>query len=188
MSLLKSICVPVQKSAPPLDLEFFLKLESSTGFKIRNMLLREGHYLVWKIPMADNPFISLPDQYRAKAVRNIVSIKGFVVKASMPWRPKVAKRYWEWDKDQEMDMPKYKTVTQPCLKEPEVQAGECILYNSYNIARIEVGLEEPLVVIRECDIIAAWDPKDDHRVSLGDHTMDQQAYTHFPGIDGASSV
>jgi len=186
MTTLKDLCAP--KSAPPLDVEFFLNLTSSTGYSIRTMRLREGHYLVYKIPMADSPFIALPGSYKAKAVRNIVSIKGFIIKASAPWRPKVAKRYWKWDRDQEMDMPAYKTVTMPCLKEPEGKPGECLLYNSYNIARIEVGLDEPLVVIRECDMMATWDPKDDASVTLGDHTMSQQAYTHFPGIDGASAV
>jgi hypothetical protein len=176
------------KKAPPLELEYFLDLQTSRGDRVRDMQFREGHYLVYKIPMEDNPFIALPESFKVKAVRNIVSIRGFVILASSPWRPKKAKRYWEWDRDQEMDMPKYKTITVPMLKEPEAKPGECVLYNSYNIARIEVGLDEPLVVIRECDMVASWKPSYDKQVSLGEHTMSQQAYTHFPGIDGASAV
>jgi hypothetical protein len=170
-------------------LDFFLNLETSRGDLVRNIRLREGHYLVYKIPMADNPFIALPDQYKAKAVKNIVSIKGFVIVASEPWRRKTAKQYWVWDKDQEMEMPKYKTITSPTAVPSEVVAGKCVLYNSYNIAKIVVpALDDELVIIRECDMMAIWDPKEDKSVTLGNHTMSQNSFTHYPGIDGAGAV
>lgn len=173
----------------PLDLEHWLSMTSTTGYKLRDMRLREGHFLVYKIPMAESDHIALPGSFTAKAVQNIVSIKGFVVGASEPWRRKTAKQYWEWDKKQEMELPKYKTITADVATESEIKPGVCILYGSYNVAKVKLReTYTELVIVRECDIMAWWKPEYDDRVSLGDHTMSQSTFEQFPAIEGAGTV
>lgn len=156
-----------------LDLADFADLQTEFGVPVRNLRLKGGHYLVYKVPMADNPFFVLPDVYKSRAVKNIVAIKGFVLRSSEPFHPKKAKRYWEWDMKQDppVEMPKYKTVTLP-ETEASVQPGDCVLYNSYNIAKVAVeGHTEPLVIIRDVDLLATWRPEVDSRVALSDHAI-----------------
>lgn len=156
-----------------MKLDHFLDLETDTNIKIRDIKMRGGHFLVYKIPMPENDFIALPDVYKARAIRNVVAIKGLVLRHSAPFRPKRAKQYWEWDTsgDYPREVPKYKVVDLPETESP-VKAGDVILYNSYNIAKVEVsGLLEPLVIIREVDILASWELEYDDRVQLGDHAL-----------------
>lgn len=158
----------------PLDLDFFLRLKTASGLPLNKLKMRGGHYLVFKCPMAENPYLQLPDSFKSRAIKNIVAIKGFVVIASQPWHPVVAKRYWEWDKTSGMEMPRYKTVTMDVAKDAEVKAGQCILYNSYNIGKVKVnGLIEELVIIREIDMMASWSPKVNDTIDLPD-----RSYTH----------
>jgi len=161
-----------------LDLDLFLSMTTTTGFPVRNIRMQGGHFLVYKIPMGDSPNLLLPDMYKKKAIKNIVSIKGFVIRATEPFCPKKAKQYWVWDKDQEMEVPKYRTISLP-RRESEVEAGVCILYSSYNVGKVTVqDMYEPLVIIREVDILASWAPEEDSKITLGDHTMDQKAYEY----------
>ncbi len=177
-------------AAQPLDVDHFLGMRTSTGHIVRDMVFREGHFLVYKIPMARaQGAIALPDQYTAKATRNIVSIKGFVIAASLPWCRKTAKQYWEWDPEQEMELPKYRTVRAESEFPSDIKAGMCILYNSYNIAKVEVGeVYDELCVIRECDIFASWAVEHNDEIQLGEHTMDQKAYEHFPSMEGSHAI
>jgi hypothetical protein len=160
----------------PLDLSFFMDLEADGGVKVRDYRLQNGHYLVFKIPMADLtsgvvPLV-LPDIYKKRAVKNVVAIKGFVLRSSEPYCPVRAKTYWEWDEKAGQQMPKHKLKTFP-QTEAEVRPGDCVLYSSYNIAHIAVnGLLDPLVIIREIDMLTVWDPKDDDSIQLSDHALD----------------
>lgn len=169
----------------PLEVDHFLNMRTSTGHIIRDMVFREGHYLLYKIPLSKTQgVIALPDQYTARATKNIVSIKGFIVAASQPWCRKTAKQRWEWDAVQEIELPKYDTITAQKKFPGEVEAGMCVLYASMNVAKIEVGeIYDELCVIRECDIMAWWKPEHDDEVQLGDHTMAQRVYEHFPSME-----
>lgn len=177
-------------SAQPLDVDHFLGMRTSTGHIVRDLRFREGHFLLYKIPMPRvQGSIALPDQYTAKATRNIVSIKAFVIADSQPWCRKTAVKRWEWDPDQEMELPKYDTVTSQKAYPSELKAGMCCLFNSFNVAKIEVGdIYDELVVARECDIMAWWLPKHDDQIELGDHTMAQKAYEHFPSMEGQHAI
>jgi len=115
--------------------------------------------------------ILLPDQYKKRAIKNVIAIKGFVLRATAPYGTIRAKQYWVWDEKAGQEMPRYKTKTLPKAN-PEVKAGDCVLYNSYNIAHVFVqGLPDPLVIIREIDMFTVWDPKDDATIELGDHSI-----------------
>jgi len=160
----------------PLELSFFLDLETDGGVKVRDYRLQNGHFLVYKIPMGDFTKgvvpIKLPDQFKKRAVKNVVAIKGFVLRSSEPYCPVRAKTYWVWDEKAGQEMPRHKLKTLP-RTDAEVQPGDCILYNSYNIAQIKAqGLLEPLVIIREIDMLATWSPGDDDSVDLADHALD----------------
>ncbi len=143
-------------AAQPLDVDHFLNMRTTTGHMVRDLVFREGHFLVYKIPMAKEAgAIALPDQYTARATKNIVSIKGFVIIATESWCRKTAKKRWEWDPEQEMELPKYDVITAQDSYPSDIKAGMCILYNSYNIAKVEVDeVYDELCVIRECDIFA----------------------------------
>lgn len=172
----------------PLDVDHFLNMRASTGHIVRDMIFREGHYLLYKIPM-EKAGITLPDQYTAKATKNIVSIKAFVIIASLPWCRKTAKQRWEWDETSEMEVPKYDTIRAQKEYPGEIEAGMCVLFNSFNVAKIEVGeIYDELVVARECDIMAWWKPEHNSEIELGDHTMKQKVYEHFPSMEGSHAI
>jgi hypothetical protein len=159
----------------PLNLEAFLNLEDNDGIPLRNYRLQGGHFLIYKIPMKDTTDgvvpIKLPDQYRKRAIKNVVAIKGFVIRSSEPYQPVRAKTTWAWNEKAGQQMPVHKPVWYP-RTEAEVKPGQCVLYNSYNIAHVNVpGLVEPLVVIREVDMLAVWNPQYDESVSLSDHAL-----------------
>ncbi len=177
-------------AAQPLDVDHFLNMRSSTGHIIRDMVFREGHFLLYKIPLAKTQgAIALPDQYTAKATKNIVSIKAFIIAASQPWCRKTAVKRWEWDEDSEMEVPKYDTLMAQKPFPSDLKAGMCCLFNSFNVAKIEVGeIYDELVVARECDIMAWWLPEHDAEIQLGEHTMDQKAYEHFPSMEGSHAI
>lgn len=162
----------------PLHLDSFLDLETDAGVPVRDFRLQNGHLLIYKIPMDEFTAgvvpLKLPDKYRTRAIRNVVAIKGFVVRSSEPYCPQRAKTSWVWDKKAGQSMPKHTLITFPRV-EAEVQAGDCVMYNSYNIAHIRVtGLVEPLVIIREIDMFAVWDPKYNKEVELSDHALNSR--------------
>lgn len=159
----------------PLNLSTFLDLETEDGGKLRDFRLQNGHFIIYKIPMDDFTKgavpILLPDQYKKRAIKNVIAIKGFVIRASEPYGTVRAKQYWVWDEKAGQEMPRYKIKTLP-RAEPEVKAGDCVLYNSYNIAHLSVkGLLDPLVIIREIDMLTVWDPADNDAIELGDHAI-----------------
>lgn len=159
----------------PLQLESFLDLEADGGVKVRDFRLLGGHYLVYKIPMNDTTDgvvpIALPDQFKKRAIKNVVAIKGFVLRSSEPYQPVRAKKTWAWNEAAGQEMPVYTPRYLP-RTEAEVKPGTCVLYNSYNVAFVGVkGLLEPLVVIREVDMLAVWDPTDNDAVALSDHAL-----------------
>ena len=155
--------------------EWFWDLETSKGQYVRDLRLLGGTHLVWKIPVRDG-VIKTPDSYKARSVGNLCAIKGFVIKVSEPWRPKQAvKTGYKWSPDHEMDLPQYKIKTMPEQVSP-LTPGDCILYNSYNLGKLEVaGLPEGLVFVRDIDIEAYWAPSYDRHVELGDHAMTARA-------------
>lgn len=177
-------------AAQPLDVDHFLSMRTSTGHLVGDLVFREGHFLMYKIPLAKvRGSIALPDQYTAKATRNIVSIKAFIIAASVPWCRKTAKKRWEWDENSEIEMPKYDTIRAETEHPSDLKAGDCVIYNSFNIAKIEVGeIYDELCVVRECDILAAWDVEHDDQIELGDHTMAQRVYEHFPSMEGEHAI
>jgi hypothetical protein len=155
------------------DINDFLDLETEHGVPVRNYRPLGGHYIVYKVPMKEGSIIALPEAFKARAVKNIVAIKGLVLCATERFRPKKAIRYWEWDMKQDppTEMPKYKVVDLPEVG-ATVNPGDHILYNSFNVAHVNViGLSEPLVVIRDCDLLAAWDADYDDQVELSDHAL-----------------
>jgi hypothetical protein len=159
----------------PLSLDFFLDLETDGGVKVRNYRLLGGHYLVHKIEMNDTTDgvvpIVLPDQFKNRAIKNVVAIKGFVLRSSAPYQQVRAKKSFAWNEAAGQEMPVYTPHFLP-VTEAEVTPGQCLLYNSYNVAFVSAqGLLEPLVVIREVDILAVWDPEDNDAVSLSDHAL-----------------
>jgi len=153
-------------------------METDAGVRVRNLRLQNGNFLVYKIPMDDFTKgvvpLALPDQYKKRAIKNVVAIKGFVLRSSEPYNVVRAKQYWVWDEKAGQQMPRYKLKTLPKVK-AEVKPGDCVLYNSYNVAHIKVsGLVEPLVVIREIDMLAVWSPKDNDAVELSDHAINSK--------------
>lgn len=160
----------------PLDVGYFLDLKTASGIPVGKLRLLNGNHLVWKIPMPEKIGkcgLRMPDQYRARAVGNLCAIKGFIVRASEPWTRKKVKRTWVWDEKAGQEMPRYKAVD-AAHGPSDVKAGDCVLYNSYNMGQIEVvGLPTYLVVVREIDMEASWTPDRDTQVELGDWAMKQ---------------
>lgn len=169
----------------PLDLDFFLSLETESGIPVRDIRLQGGHHLSYKImdPEASAGLhgmpIIMPKQYRRRSVGNLAAIRAFMIATSCPFRRKHARRELYWDfEDTYSDergnpIPKQKArwkVREGAMKAPRVRPGECIIYNSYNLAKIAcIGLAEPLVIIRDLDIDVIF-PKD-LSVGLGEHAL-----------------
>ncbi len=176
----------------PLELDEFLYRQTDYGCMVKDLELQNGHYLVWKIPMAEQSKgehgapIDLPDNYRRRQVGNLVAIMGFVIASSAPFRTKHAKKYWkvvseaEASRDQlpGLERPRYK-VRSGIMAEPQVQPGSAIVYNSYNLGFIEiVGLQEPLTLIREIDVLARFSVDRVPAYELGDFALTRNYNPH----------
>lgn len=158
----------------PLSVEFFRGLTLRNGSKVGSVRMLNGHLLVWKIPMPEcigKCGLKMPDQYRARAVGNLCAIKGFVVASSAPWTRKKVKTTWAFDQKAGQEMPTHK-VSDAARAPSEIAAGDCIVFNSYNVAHVEVEeLDTYLVVVREIDVEMSWSPDYDSLVELGDWAM-----------------
>ena len=159
----------------PLDLDFFLDLETEAGWKVRDFLPLNGHHLVYKIPLsetvADSPII-LPKAVQKKAVKNLTMIRGFVIRASAPWGRKRPVKRVVWDNETGSWSVKWDLRESSQCFPSDLPSGACVLYNSYNVGQVKVrGLEDPLVVVREIDVDAVFQPEEIERVCLGSRAM-----------------
>ena len=62
-----------------LRLNDFLNLETEKGWKVRDLHLRNGHHLVYKIPVQDRQLVCLPPSVKRKSISNIVLIRGYPI-------------------------------------------------------------------------------------------------------------
>jgi hypothetical protein len=176
----------------PLELDEFLYRQTDYGCMVKDLELQNGHYLVWKIPMAaqskgeEGKPIDLPDNFRRRQIGNLVAILGFVVASPSPFRAKHAKRYWKVVSEEEaaldqlpgLERPRYK-VRNGIMASPQVQPGEAIVYNSYNLGFIEAyGLHEPLAIIREVDVLARFPASRVEDYELGDFALTRSYNPH----------
>lgn len=178
----------MSSAALPLDLEGFLNLETEFGYPVRDLELRNGMYLVWKVPMSEQSKgrqgkpIFLAAQYRRRAVGNLVAIIGYVIRVSAPWLGSRSKKHWvnlpehvaERDGLPGTMRPRYKTKT--CGEfQPQLKPGRAILYNSYNVGQIFVpALNENLVVVREIDVMAHFAAESIASYELGEFALSRE--------------
>jgi hypothetical protein len=160
---------PLRFVSPPSH-EDILSLETSFG-KVDGFQMRSNHYLVWKLDTSEHSegrnghSIVLPQRFRRRARRNIVSLFGYVVKASSPFRTAVLKRKFT---DLE-GKPRHVFSTGP-ISGPFVEERDCILYNSYNVGAIAVE-GGTLVIVRGVDIEASFPITSLDAISIGDHAL-----------------
>jgi len=155
-----------------LSLDHFLELETDYGWKIKDADLMGGHHIVYKIPMDDHSVIALPESFKRKATANICLIRGLIIKTSRPFRRVRATKTFQWSNKDEQMVVKWVTVEGTKHVPTDIRAGSGILYSSYNVGRIPVkGLSEPLVVVRDVDIMAAFDMADAKSVVLPDKAL-----------------
>jgi co-chaperonin GroES (HSP10) len=157
-----------------MELKDILDLKTVSGYPVRKLRMRGGHNLLMKlrIPGSTDKGLLLPDRFTRRSIENVVSTKGLVVIASEPFRPKLLKTKYKWNNALSCPTPHSETRDAQFMVESSVQAGDHVLYTSYNIGKVEVvGLDEPLVIVREIDIIASFAADYDSHVELGDHTM-----------------
>ncbi len=162
------------ETLPPLELDYFLDLNTDLGWKIRDFEPINGHHLVYKIPIPERTSgnIILPPGVRKKAVRNVTMIRGFVLRASAPWRRKRSIKRIVWDQEGDCWKVDWKILEGAKALDSDISAGSGVLYTSYNMGKVFTpALPEPLVVIREIDIDAAFAPGEISRVNLGQKAM-----------------
>lgn len=141
-----------------LRAEDFLELRTNTGVPVKNIEMMNGHYLIYKIPV-EGRILDLPDEFKSKSIKNVLMVRGLVIKSSSPFRRKRAKPYFVWDNEKKDWVVKYKTLEGSESFPSAVPEGKCVLYNSYNVGRIKVNcVNEPLVVVRDIDIDAWFEP------------------------------
>jgi hypothetical protein len=160
----------------PLTLEYFHTLTADQGWKVGDYLPINGHHLVYKIPVDQETGkgIVLPEQYRRKATKNVVMIRGFVLRASAPWNRKHSKKRMIWDNQTESWKADWDVWDAAEPRPSDFEDGVGILYNSYNVGKVKVrGLPEPLVVVRDIDVEAIFPIETAGRVGLGAKCMDQ---------------
>ena len=140
------------------------------GVPVKQVRLLNGNNLVYKIPSADTlGMFKLPDTYVRKSVRNLIAIKGLVVKVTEPYVPKVAKIVYVFNAAYNEPIPR--SIVKDCKRpiDAVLTPGEFIVYNSYNVGTVSVvGLPEPLVIVRDIDLFVAYPPEVDSTVELGD--------------------
>jgi hypothetical protein len=154
--------------------EEILHLEVRPGVKVKDIRMMNGHNLVCKTQMADMTpgRIVLPNKYRKKSICNLVAVKGLLVTVSEPYRPKIVKTTMKYSEAFGHEIPQHKTVDLDKILPSVMVAGECILYNSFNMGRVEVpGLDDGLIMVRDCDVLAAWDADLDDTIELSDFAM-----------------
>lgn len=150
-----------------------LEMLTSTGYRVGDLRMMNGNHLVQKLRMDNELEFSsgkkmlLPDVHTRKSIGNLVAIKGLVIVPSIPWRPKVLKTKYEYSEIHGTPIPKSKVVNTGALVSTSLQSGDGIVYNSYNIGKIEVvGLDEPLVIIREIDMMSQFLLSDADEIEL----------------------
>jgi hypothetical protein len=153
-------------------------MKTEFGVPVKKIRLLNGHNLVYKIPRADTTgSLKLPDTYVRKSVRNLIAIKGLVIKVTEPYRPKVSKIIYVYNSAYNEQLPR--SIVKDCKKpiEAVLTPGEFIVYNSYNVGMVAVeGLPEPLVIVRDIDLFVAYQAAVDGTVELGD-AIYQTQYT-----------
>lgn len=155
-------------------LDEFLSRETSLGVPLSRLRMQSGHFLVCKVPEdrwtagRDGASIALPEVHRTKSVRNLVSIRGVVVRASEPWTPTQA-RYVQ-ARDARGQPVKRSVVEHLPVAHSTIKPGDFIVYESYNCGQIAVdGAPNTLVIVREIDILCTFPSSDN--VTLADRAM-----------------
>jgi hypothetical protein len=150
-----------------LDLDKFLDMETEYGWKLRDVELFYGHHLVYKIPTQETGKVILPDIYKKKSVKNIVMIRGFVIRTSNPFNRKIARKDYIWDRKAGQLALKWVVREANNPIPSDVRPGDGILYMSYNVGKVKVvGMSEPLVMVREIDVVARFPSNQAQRVGL----------------------
>lgn len=149
------------------SLEEFLSLEMENGWKVRDCFPIQGHHLVYKVPVEKIGIIHLSEGLAKKSIRNIMMIRGLVIKASPPFRRVYSKKSVIWDNEKSDWAVKWPKQYGRGEYPSDVKDGDAIMYMSYNVSKIRVhGLREPLVVIRDLDVVSTFDIEDIDRVGL----------------------
>jgi hypothetical protein len=145
----------------------YLDLETEKGWRIRDLELLNGHHLVYKLPIEDKDQVLLPDEFKKKSIKNVTMIRGLVLRVSAPFARKRTKKYWVWDSKKEDMVHKWRLHEGIKLFPPDIQEGHGILYASYNVGKIKAnGITEPLVIIRDIDVLATFPISESKRVDL----------------------
>jgi len=163
-------------------------LETEYGRPISSFHMRNGHYLVLKVEietMTDGTHgepIALAGTTKRKSVGNLHAVRGLVLRATSRFVVKRArKKYrwkWKWAGKMQprLNREGYWVPYNVVEKDAEVQVGEGVVYNSYNVGKISVeGLRDPLVIVREMDIVASFDREYMANVDLTDLALRESA-------------
>jgi len=163
-------------------------LQTEYGRPVSAFRMTNGNNLVMKVEieaMTDGTHgesIALAGTTMRKSVGNLHAVRGLVLRNSAPFVVKSArkKHRWKWgwagkmhvrEKREHYWVPYRIAVTEPALHE-----NEGIVYTSYNVGKIAVeGLRDPLVIVREMDVVAAFDREYMADVDLTDLAMRESA-------------
>jgi len=151
--------------------EELLESETEHGWKVKDFSPIQGHHLVMKIPDKER-IVALPEKYLTRTIRNIVYIRGLVLRSTGPFTRKYSRKLWKWNPKKEDFEVKWR-VTEAKIPSPsEISPGDGIVYNSYNVGKVRVkGVREPLVIVRELDIWAKFPYKDVYRIDLTEQAI-----------------
>jgi hypothetical protein len=145
--------------------------------RVGDISMRNGHYLVLKVETpaltdgAHGDPIHLPGTHTVKSTRSMVCIRGLVLRSGTPY----LKRGLRWTENPVTKRPRSE-VCDLGIVEPQVQAGEGIIYQSYNAGKIRVnGLTQPLVIVREIDVECHFPREMMRHVDIGDFAKSKPA-------------
>ena len=182
----------------PLEVDYFLDLETDFGCQVRDLRMKNNHYLLWKIPMeamsdgSHGDQIHLPDIHRRRKIGNLVTILGFVILKTGTYFPKFTKHdierenqemqiaVWEAEVAEKRGEKAQQYTPRPHFKVKmgnnrvpgDIEPGDAVVYNSYNIGQIEAcGLREPLCIVRGIDVESVFPAEGASQVELGDFAM-----------------
>lgn len=158
-----------------------LERTTSLGCKLKDIRLQNGHCLVLKVRSATTSKggIELPDTFTKKSVGNLKALKGVILSASQPYRRHSKYRkvefshaygesIWRSHPRKCGGMSVFASAECP----PAVTDGDAVVYNSYNVGKIQVdGCEEDVCIVRECDILCRFPAEKIDDVNLSDFAV-----------------
>lgn len=161
------------------DLATLHELETAHG-PVGSYTMLGGHHLVLKIEQEsrssaegdDRAPIVLTGRTRRASIGNLSTILGLVLRSSRPYVSKHAHKRLvkEYDPAEGMTRPKVKwDIRNGSRVDSDVREGDVIVYNSYNVGQVAVaGLIQPLVIVRELDVMAVLPREELSQVELVD--------------------